>query len=228
MSFATLPDGWMGLRTSLTDPAVIMLTLGGVALIAVSGFLAYRLGATPNPRARGVGGLFGLLALGIVVALVTWWTVGIDIARQVAVALWDFGGGLAGVLVMGGSGALIAVFCLLAYRLRDTQGWTSALFGAMAVLLGLWWLIGIIPSAWVYFVDSQRELLAGQVIPSAITIGGLDVASNFYNVVRDSFVMVEGGIVLGAGVVLMFVIQRRFPRGMSEGEERGPTSGGYK
>ena len=76
------------------------------------------------------------------------------------VALWQFGGGWAGVLLSGASIALTAGFCFLAYRLRETQGWLAALFGSMAVLLGLWWLIGIVPSAWVYFIDTQKDLLA--------------------------------------------------------------------
>jgi hypothetical protein len=143
-------------------------------------------------------------------------------------AFWDFGGGLVGVLLMGGSIVLIAVFCMLAFQLRNRLGWTSALFGSMAVLLALWWLIGIIPSAWVYFADSQKDLLAGRIIPEAVTIGGLEVASNFYNVFRDSIVMIEGAIVLGIGVAVMLAVQKRFPKGLAEGEERGPTSGGYK
>jgi hypothetical protein len=98
----------------------------------------------------------------------------------------------------------------------------------MAVLLALWWLIGIIPSAWVYFADSQRDLLAGRIIPEAITAGRLEVAGNFYNVFRDSIVMIEGGIVLGIGVAVMLAVQKRFPKGLAEGEERGPTTGGYK
>jgi len=143
-------------------------------------------------------------------------------------ALWEVGGGFFGLVLMGGSFVLVALFCGLAYRLRERQGWLSAVFGVMAVLLSLWWLIGIVPSAWVYFADSQSELLADQVVPSAIAIGPLEVASNFYNVFRDSIVMLEGAIVLGAGVALMKVIQRRFPHGLAEGEERGPTTGGYK
>jgi multisubunit Na+/H+ antiporter MnhB subunit len=143
-------------------------------------------------------------------------------------AFWEFGGGFVGVLLMGGSIVLIALFCGLAYQLRNRLGWTSALFGSMAVLLALWWLIGIIPSAWVYFADSQKDLLAGRIIPEAITIGRLELATNFYNVFRDSIVMIEGAIVLGIGVAVMLAVQKRFPKGLAEGEERGPTTGGYK
>ena len=145
-----------------------------------------------------------------------------------AVALWEFGDGFYGLALMVASIVMLAVFCLLAYRLRQSQGWLSALFGSMAVLLGLWWTLGIIPSAWVYFADSRSELLAGTIIPSQIIVGPLDVATNFYNVFRDSIVMLEATVVLVAGVVLMFSLQKRFRGGLAEGEQRGPTTGGYK
>lgn len=210
------------------DAAAVLLTGAGMALVAVLGALAYWLGTRPSMPARAVAGLFGLLAVAILGALVTWWTIGVGVASQVAMALWQFGGGFFGIVLMGGSAALIGLFCMLAYRLRGRQGWLSALFGAMAVLLGLWWLIGIVPSAWVYFVDSQKDLLRGQVIPGAITLGPLDVASNFYDVFRDTIVLVQGTVVLGIGVWLMLAVQKRFPGGLGEGEERGPTTGGYK
>jgi hypothetical protein len=147
---------------------------------------------------------------------------------QAARALWEFGEGFYGVALMVGSGVLVALFSGLAYRLRERQGWLSAVFSALAVLLSLWWLLGIIPSAWIYFADSQRELLIDQIIPSQIVIGPLQVATNFYNVFRDSIVMLEATVVLIAGAVFLFAIQKRLPKGLAEGEERGPTTGGYK
>lgn len=147
---------------------------------------------------------------------------------EAIVALWEFGDGFIGLMLMAASIALTALFCLLAYRLRETQGWLAALFGAMAALLSAWWLLGIVPSAWVYFADSQSELLADQIIPTQIIIGPLQVATNFYNVFRDSVVLVQGAIVVVGYFVLALVLQKRFPGGLAEGEERGPTTGGYK
>lgn len=144
------------------------------------------------------------------------------------VALWEFSGGFFGLAVILGNVLLLGLFTGLAYRLRERQEWLSALFGAMAALLALWWLMGIIPSAWVYFVDSQRDLLADQIIPSAIVIGGLDVASEFYNVFRDSVVMLINTVAIVGVFWFGFVVQKRFPKGLAEGEERGPTTGGYK
>jgi hypothetical protein len=143
-------------------------------------------------------------------------------------ALWEFGDGFVGVILMIASIAMIVVFAGLAYQLRERQGWLSGLFGSMTVLLTLWWALGIIPSAWIYFADSQKDLLADSVIPSAIVIGQLEVASNFYNVFRDSIVMAQATVVLVAGVLVIFAIQKRLPGGLAEGEQRGPTTGGYK
>jgi hypothetical protein len=217
-----------GVRWLMVAGGSALLTEVGVALVAVLGGLTYWLVRKPGLVARAVGGLFGLGALSIAGLLAVWWTVSVAVMAEAIVAWWEFGDEFVGVLLMGGSIVLIALFCMLAYRLRERLGWTSALFGAMAVLLALWWLIGIIPSAWVYFADTQKEVLADRIIPSAIVIGNLEVASNFYNVFRDTIVVIEGGIVLGIGAAVMLVIQRRFPKGLAEGEERGPTTGGYK
>jgi hypothetical protein len=143
-------------------------------------------------------------------------------------ALWNFGDGFIGLVLMVVSIGMIVGFGAAAYVLRERQGWLSALFGSMAVLLGLWWTLGIIPSAWVYFADSQKDLLADTIIPSQIVVGDVGVATNFYDVFRDSIVMIEATVILGLGAWLVFAIQKRFPGGLAEGEEKGPTTGGYK
>lgn len=143
-------------------------------------------------------------------------------------ALWNFGDGFVGLILMVGSIALVLGFSAAAYVLREKQGWLSALFGSMAVLLGLWWTLGIIPSAWIYFADAQKDLLADTIIPSQIVIGNLEIATNFYDVFRDSIVMIEATVVLVAGTWLVFAIQKRLPGSLAEGEEKGPTTGGYK
>lgn len=144
------------------------------------------------------------------------------------VAWWEFSDGFFGIAILVGSVVLTALFAGLAYQLRERYGWLSGLFGSMAVLLALWWLMGIVPSAWVYFVDSQQEILADRIIPTAITIGGLDVASNFYNLFRDSVVMLINTVVIVGVFWFALVFQKRFPKSLAEGEERGPTTGGYK
>ncbi len=142
---------------------------------------------------------------------------------DVFAALWEFIDGFRGVGVAVGSGALAVVFTFAALRLRDSSGWLSAIFGMMGLTVAMWWLFGIIPSAWVYFADGQRNLLGGTVIPEA-----LPLMDNFYNVFRDAVVLGETGIAILAFVVAGFWIQKRYPRSLADGEEARPQSGGYK
>lgn len=143
-------------------------------------------------------------------------------------ALWSFGRGWAGVGVTVGSGVLTALLLAAAHRLRERYGWISALCGSMAATIAAWWVFGILPSAWVYFADGRKDLMADQVIPSQIGIGSWVIASNFYQVARDSVVIVETAVAMVAFAVLALRAQKRYPRSLAEGEESRPQSGGYK
>ena len=147
---------------------------------------------------------------------------------DVFVELWEFSDGMLGVGVLIGSIILIAAFLALALRTREDHGWLSAVFGTMAATIGAFWLFGIIPSAWIYFVDGSRELLVDTIIPSQIAFGDTPVMTNFYQVFRDSIVMAETTVAMVAMAVLALWVQKRYPRGLSEGEESRPSSGGYK
>jgi hypothetical protein len=143
---------------------------------------------------------------------------------EVFAALWEFGDGLRGTGVTVGSLVLFAVCFAGGVRLRQRQGWVSAILSAMAAFIAVFWLFGILPSAWVYFVDSEKELLSGTVIPGAIT----PVASDFYNVFRDLVVIGIYGVAVVALAAAALTLQKRFPRTLAEGEESRPKSGGYK
>lgn len=142
---------------------------------------------------------------------------------EVFVALWNFADGFRGLAVTLGSVALAALFVFVALQLRDRSGWLSSIFGMMGVTVVLWWLFGILPSAWVYFADGEQELLAGRVIPEA-----LPMMDNFYELFRDLVVAIETGIAIGLVIVAALWIQKRHPRSLGEGEEARPQSGGYK
>lgn len=138
-------------------------------------------------------------------------------------ALWEFGDGFEGLAIMLGYLAMAVLFLFLAYRLRPVRGWLSAIFGGMAITIGFLWGFGILPSAWVYFADGNRVLLEGTMIPSA-----LPGADNFYEVFRDTVVVIETALAVTVFCTVALAIQRRFPRTLMEGEEAGPKSGGYK
>ena len=155
---------------------------------------------------------------------------------ELPAALWEFGDGMRGLLVTAGSVVLIALFSALAAYFRERQGWQSAVFGAMAALIGAWWLFGAIPAAWVGFVNEYDALLADRIIPAeivtpALSIGPihipeLEVATDFYNVVRDA---VAAGLTLIGVAVLAFValwVQKRYPRTLAPDEQPRPETGG--
>lgn len=138
-------------------------------------------------------------------------------------ALWEFIAGWRGVGVTLGSVVLTVLFTLLALRLRDRSGWLSSIFGLMAGTIAMWWLFGILPSAWFYFSTNEEDILAGRVIPNA-----LPAMNNFYSLFRDLIVVAETGVAILAVVVAALWIQKRYPRALAEGEEARPQSGGYK
>ncbi len=147
---------------------------------------------------------------------------------QLLAELWEFGGGISGVAVTIGSVILIAAFLFGAKVTRDRHGWLSAILGTMGASIAAWWLFGIIPSAWIYFADGQRDLMENTVIPGTLGVGRYQVATNFYQVFRDMVVMGETTIAMVLFAVLALQIQKRFPRALAEGEEARPQSGGYK
>ena len=147
---------------------------------------------------------------------------------EVARAFWEFMRGWAGVGIIVGSGAIMIGGSFAAYKLRDTYGWLAAIFGMMAATVAAWWAFGIIPSAWIYFADGQRDLMENAVIPGTLGTEQYMVATNFYQVFRDLVVVMETQIAMVVFAIAALRIQKRFPRALAEGEEARPQSGGYK
>lgn len=147
---------------------------------------------------------------------------------MVGSALWTFIRGWVGVAIIVGSGAMMIGFGGAAVLLRDKFGWLSAVFGMMSATVAAWWAFGIIPSAWIYFADGQKDLMIDRVIPGTLGIGRFEVAANFYFVFRDLVVVMETQIAMVAFAIIALQIQKRFPRALAEGEEARPQSGGYK
>lgn len=144
---------------------------------------------------------------------------------EVAVAFWDFIEGFYGLAVLAVSLVLFALFAFLAWRWREggRHGWLSTIMGAMAGTVAFWWIFGILPSAFVYFTDAERDLLEGTVMPTAIP-----GADNFFEVFRDLVFAGFQGLALLLFIVAAVWIQKRYPRALAEGEEKEPSTGGYK
>ncbi|HEX2028291.1 MAG TPA: hypothetical protein VHF25_09870 [Nitriliruptorales bacterium] len=126
---------------------------------------------------------------------------------------------------------IIAVPLSIARVTYQRREWVSATMGVVGGLGVLWWVFGILPSAWIYFVDSNKEILEDRIIPTSFTftLGGVNfpVATNLYDVIRDVVVVVEHLIAFGILFWAAIAIQKRLPKTMVPGEQsREP--GGYR
>jgi hypothetical protein len=156
-----------------------------------------------------------------------------------AVALWQFGdpSGLGRgwwgivILLIWGVG-LTAIPLLIAKRTYGEHEWVSATMGVVAGLSIFWWVYGILPSAWIYYLDSSKEILAGPIIPASVGITfasgyRLDLMSNFYEVVRDLVVVIEHLVAFVLTFWAALKIQERYPKTLAPGETK-PEAGGYR
>lgn len=155
-------------------------------------------------------------------------------------ALYEFGdpGGLGRgwwgfvILAIWGIG-LTAVPLYLARRWYGQHEWASATMGVLGGFSILWWVYGVLPSAWVLYVDSNKELLEGAIIPASMTLpnpfgeGRLDIATNLYAVIRDTVVVLEHGVAFVATFWAAQKIQEKYPRTLAPGEEKS-GAGGYR
>lgn len=142
--------------------------------------------------------------------------------------LWSFGRGFEGLAITVGSIVLTAGFCLAAQRTRDSHGWVSATFGGCAAMVAGLWAFGILPSAWIYFLDGASDVLTDTMIPSRIAINDFVIFGNFYEVFRDAIVMAQTTVAMVAFTVLAFWVQKKYPRTLADGEASREQSGGYK
>lgn len=153
-------------------------------------------------------------------------------------ALYEFGDpsgrgeGWWGIVILLIWGVLLtAIPLLVAKRTHGEHEWVSATMGVVAGLSIFWWVFGILPSAWVYFLDANSEILAGTVIPDSagITIGDyrIDIASNLYEVIRDLVVVIEHLVAFVLVFWAALRIQKEYPKTLATGEVK-PEAGGYK
>jgi hypothetical protein len=142
---------------------------------------------------------------------------------EAGAALWGFIEGVYGLAIGAASIALAALFLFLAKSWRDTRSWLSAISGMMGASIAFWWAFGILPSAFTYFMDGERDRFEGTLLPE-----GLPLMENFYQVFRDSVVIGMQTVFVVLFAVAMLRIQKRYPRTLAEGEEKSPATGGYR
>jgi hypothetical protein len=109
---------------------------------------------------------------------------------------------------------------LLLVSSRVKSEWVKAGLAAFGLaILGLR-LLAVIPSWWLYFSDSHLHW-GGQGC-TALDLQCLKQA------IKDTAVVIENGVVLGAFVVGFLIWQKKFPKQLAAGESKPEATGGYK
>jgi hypothetical protein len=154
-------------------------------------------------------------------------------------ALYQFGdpaglgrGWVGAAIMLLWLGPLMALPLYLAKITYGRREWVSATMGIMGASTFLWWLHGVLPHAWIQFVEANENILAGTILPESagFTVGEdyrVDIATNLYGVIADSVVaiLMIGGIVLS--LWLFARVQKQYPKTLAAGETK-PEAGGYK
>lgn len=154
-------------------------------------------------------------------------------------ALYQFGdpaglgrGWVGAAIMLLWIGPLMALPLFLAKITYGRREWFSATMGVFGASTFLWWLHGVLPHAWIQFVEANENILAGAILPESagFTVGEdyrVDIATNLYGVIADSVVaiLMIGGIVLS--LWLFARVQKQYPKTLAAGETK-PEAGGYK
>ena len=134
---------------------------------------------------------------------------------------------------------LTAVPLYIAKQTYGKHEWVSATMGVVAGTSVCWWLFGILPSAWIYFLDANQEILAGPIIPNSMVWDmswlpwapsedySWEVATNLYVVIRDTVVVLETAAATTLVIWGAMRIQKQLPKTLAAGETK-PEAGGYK
>lgn len=103
---------------------------------------------------------------------------------------------------------------------RTKSEWLKATMGAFGLsILGLH-ILAVVPSWWLYYAEGRLGW-GGQ--------GCVELdAPCLKQTVKDSVVVVQNAVALGALVVALMLYQRRFPKQPAAGEPKLEATGGYK
>lgn len=122
------------------------------------------------------------------------------------------------LLLFEGVYFLIA-FALLGAAFKTKSEWVKASLAALGLSIIALRTLAVLPSWWLYFADTRLDW-GGQGCV-AIDLSCIKQAA------KDTVVVIENAVVLGAFVVGFMIWQRKFPKQLASGESK-PDAGGYK
>lgn len=115
---------------------------------------------------------------------------------------------------------LIVGFGLLALGPRLKSEWVGATMSGMGLsILGLR-LLAVLPSWWLYFADGKLKW-GGQGCVELDT-------SCLLQSLKDTIVVIENAVVLGAFIVGFLIWQKKHPKQLAPGESKPEATGGYR
>ena len=124
------------------------------------------------------------------------------------------------ILLVFEAGWILLGFGLLLGSARITSGWAKASIAGLGLsILGVR-LLMVLPSWWLYFAEGQMDW-GGQGCVE------LDMQC-FKQAAKDTVVVVQNAVVLGAFVLGFIMWQRKHPKQLAPGEEKSEATGGYK
>jgi hypothetical protein len=105
----------------------------------------------------------------------------------------------------------------------EGERWVALVLVTMAIWIGLFITMAVIPSFWLYFADGTLKWTGKFRLPLGVRTLTLPMQA-----VRDTIVVVWYGLVLTAAGLAVRAYNRRNPKVLPAGEEKREVTGGYK
>jgi hypothetical protein len=115
---------------------------------------------------------------------------------------------------------IVVAIGLLAAAFKAKSEWAKAGLAGLGLSIIALRSLAVWPSWWLYFADARLKW-GGQGCVA------LDLQC-VKQAIKDTAVVVENAVVLGAFVVGFIVWQKRFPKQLAPGEAKPEATGGYK
>lgn len=120
---------------------------------------------------------------------------------------------------------------LLLGAFKAKSEWIKAGLGSLALSIIGFRLLMVVPSWWLYYSEGQMKWGGQGCIQLNIAeLFKSESASNqcLKQAIKDTVVVIENGVILGAFVVAFLIYQKKFPKQLAAGESKPEATGGYK
>jgi hypothetical protein len=106
---------------------------------------------------------------------------------------------------------------------NEGERWVALTLVNMAIWVGLFVSMAVIPSYWIYFADGTLKWTGNFEVPLGFRTLTLQMQA-----IRDVVVLVLYGAAMGAAVLAIVIYNKRNQKTLPSGEEKREATGGYK